>query len=96
MSANFSTNIGDDYMQAMMEPERTPQEERPAIVDWSKPIEIHEKDGAVYQAVLVGFDGKDLAVVKKVNYGQYTAYRKCDGSLAGGPAHRYIRNKVGV
>src|SRR4051812_3427443 len=99
MSANFSTNIGDDYMQSMMEPgghdeaakiakemseqsggptEKLKQcyqtltdNERakmmmdlatsPEIIDWSKPIELYETNGAVYQVSLVGFDGKDLA-----------------------------------
>lgn len=81
-------------MQAMMEPEPClPM--RPEDVDWSKPIEIHERDGGVYQATLIGFDGDHLAVVKKVNNGQYTAFRK-DGSLMGGTLYRFIRNKVGV
>lgn len=76
-------------MQSMMEPERPP------TVDWSKPIELHEKDHGVHQVVLIGFDGKDLAVVRKVNYEQYTAFR-LDGSLKGGSTYRFIRNKVGV
>lgn len=66
-------------------------------LDWSKPVELHEKDGAVYQVVFIGFDGNDLAVVRKDNYAQYTAYRKGDGSLKGASAdHLYIRNKVAV
>jgi hypothetical protein len=64
--------------------------------DWSKPIELHEQDHGVHQVVLIGFDGKDLAVVRKVNYAQYIAYRKEDGSLSGGSSWRYIRNKMGV
>ncbi len=74
------------------------KEVRPELLDWSKPIELYERDGGVYQVVLIGFDGEHLAVVRKVNYDQYTAFQKYDGTLkgaAGGSTFApRIRNKV--
>lgn len=71
---------------------------RTTVIDWTKPIEMHQRDGAVYQVTLIGFDGEHIAVVKRANYDQYLAFRKNDGTPKGGGSTfaPWIKNKMGV